>query len=86
MSSHLNPIDPLDRWSIATRGFGGPLRIVDSANKTVCREVRSLSDAWLLSAAPAMLSALKDMESARERGFDLPWGTVRAALARAGGK
>lgn len=36
-----------------------------------------------LAAAPDLLEALRDVLAADDEGYDLPWGTVRAAIAKA---
>lgn len=52
------------------------------SNKIVCQE--AVAD--LFAAAPDLLAALHDVIAAHDRGYDIPWGTARAALAKAEGK
>jgi hypothetical protein len=42
-------------------------------------------DAHLIAAAPDLLQAALDMAEASRRGYDLPWGTLRAAISKATG-
>ena len=66
----------------------------DSPNQPcgICRLDESLTgeqavaNAKLIAAAPDMLEALEDMVNARAAGYDLPWGTVNAAIAKAKGE
>lgn len=44
---------------------------------------KQVANARLIAAAPDLLAALKDMETARHNGFDLPWGTVSQAIKKA---
>lgn len=49
-------------------------------------EAEDLRAARQFAAASVMLGALKDMEEARRRGYDLPFGTVRTVIAQAEGR
>ena len=40
----------------------------------------------LYAAAPELLQALEDMVASFDRGYDLPWGTARAAIKKAKGE
>lgn len=44
------------------------------------------ANAVLIAAAPELLQALEDMVGAFDKGLDLPWGTARAAIAKAKGE
>jgi hypothetical protein len=71
-------------WQIRTvephNPAGGLGKHVATANKYL-HHVEA--NAQVLAAAPEMYDALVDMAAAYERGLDLPWGTLQAAIEKA---
>lgn len=72
-----------NQWAIYDNGCR--IILIEEAGPLRSQEVVNFQ-ARLVETAPLLLSALEDLLKAHEKGYDLPWGTVRLAIARGKGQ